>query len=246
MGNETIMKTNLESLIQDHAAMMAEQMVKAVDWAGSEEDIRHEVNTLIDEFIKKAGLTVRGRHEYGLAGGRIDSKYGGVVIEYKDPKGASKITEDKNAPGVKAVVKQIKKRFHDLQAEENIEPQRIFGVGCDGDTFVFVLHRGTTLDVEDPQQVTAHTVQRLLRAIVSLGARGLSFTPENLTASFGSESKSAQEGVRLIHDLIHETDNPKAQTFFRQWQILFGEVCGYDIHGQGAKVSKLAKHYDVL
>jgi len=239
------MNQNLEALIEDHANIMADQMVKAVEWAGSEEDIRHEVNKLIDEFIKKAGMTVKGRHEYGLAGGRIDSKYGGVVIEYKDPKGAGKITENKNAPGVKAVVKQITKRFKDLQSVEHVGIERIFGVGCDGDTFVFVRHRGKTLEVEDPQPVTPHTVQRLLRAIVSLGARGLSFTPENLAAYFGSESTSAQEGVRLIHDLIHETDSPKAQTFFRQWQILFGEVCGYDIHGQSAKVNKLADHYHV-
>jgi len=239
------MNQNLEALIEDHAKIMAEQMVKAAEWAGSEEDIRHEVNKLIDEFIKKAGLTVKGRHEYGLAGGRIDSKYGGVVIEYKHPKGAGRITENKNAPGVKAVVEQIRKRFRDLQAEEHVGMERIFGVGCDGDTFVFVRMRGTKIDVENPQPVTPHTVQRLLRAVVSLGARGLSFTPENLAAYFGSESKSAQEGVRLIHNLIHETDNPRAQTFFRQWQTLFGEVCGYDIHGQSAKVKKLADHYNV-
>ena len=224
---------------------MADQMVKAVEWAGSEEDIRHECNKLIDEFIKKAGLTVQGRHEYGLAGGRIDSKYGGVVIEYKDPKGTGKITENKNAPGVKAVITQLKRRFRDLQAEEHVGMERILGVGCDGDTIVFVRMRGTKLDAEDPQPVTPHTVQRLLRALVSLAARGLSFTPANLAAYFGSENTSAQAGVRLIHALIHETDSPKAQTFFRQWQILFGEVCGYDIHGQSAKVRKLADHYDV-
>ena len=239
------MNKNLEALIEDHAKIMAEQMVKAVEWAGSEEDIRHECNTLIDEFITKAGLTIKGRHEYGLAGGRIDSKYGGVVIEYKNPKGAGKIIENKNAPGVKAVVEQISKRFRDLQAEEHVGMERILGVGCDGDTIVFVQKRGNKLDAEDPQPVTPHTVQRLLRAIISLGARGLSFTPENLTSNFGSEGQSAQNGVRLIHDLIHTTHSPKAQTFFRQWQILFGEVCGYDIHGQSDKIRTLAKHYDV-
>ena len=239
------MNRNLEALIEDHAKIMADQMVRAAAWAGSEEDIRHECNTLIDEFIKKAGLTVQGRHEYGLAGGRIDSKYGGVVIEYKDPKGAGKITESKNAPGVKAVVNQLKRRFRDLQAQEHVGMERILGVGCDGDTIVFVRMRGAKLDAEDPQPVTPHTVQRLLRALVSLAARGLSFTPENLAAHFGSENTSAQTGVRLIHALIHETDSPKAQTFFRQWQILFGEVCGYDIHDQSSKVRKLADHYDV-
>ena len=236
---------NLEALIENHANIMAKQMIAAVARARSEEDIRHECNKLIDEFIEKAGLTVEGRHEYGLAGGHIDSKYGGVVIEYKNPKGSGKITEDKNAPGVKAVVAQLNRRFRDFQAEEHVGMERILGVGCDGDTIVFVRKRGAKLDAEDPQPVTPHTVQRLLRAIISLGARGLSFTPENLASYFGSEGQSAQKGVQHIHALIHATDNPKAQMFFSQWQILFGEVCGYDIHGQNAKVKKLAEHYDV-
>jgi hypothetical protein len=236
---------DLEGLIEEHAKLMAVQMLTAADLAGSEEDIRHEVNKLIDEFITKAGLTVKGRHEYGLAGGRIDSKYGGVVLEYKDPKGAGRITENKNAPGFQAVVKQVTKRFQDLQSEENLEMERILGIGCDGKVLVFVRMRRNKVDVEDPQPVTPHTVERLLRAIVSVGARGLSFTPENLTQFFGSDSTSAQEGVRLIHDLIHATVSPKAQIFFRQWQILFGEVCGYDIHGQDAKIKRLADHYRI-
>ena len=114
------MNRNLEALIEERAKIMAEQMVEAAAWAGSEEDIRHAYNKLIDEFIKEAGLTVQGQHEYGLAGGRIDSKYGDVVIEYKDPRGAGKITENKNAPGVKAVVKQLNRRFRDFQAEEHV------------------------------------------------------------------------------------------------------------------------------
>ena len=239
------MEQNLEALIEEHAKLMTEQMVEAAKFAGSEEDVRHACNSLIDEFINKAGLTVQGRHEYGLAGGRIDSKYGGVVIEYKDPKGAGKITQNKNAPGAKSVVEQLTKRFRDFQTEENVDMERILGVGCDGDTIVFVRKRGAKLDAEDPQPVTTHTVQRLLRAIVSLGASGFSFTPEKLAYYFGSESESAQDGVRLIYGLIHTPHSPKAQTFFRQWQILFGEVCGYDLHGQNAKVQKLADHYQV-
>ncbi len=239
------MDTNLETLIQTHAEVMAKQMVGAAQGAGSEEDVRHACNNLIDEFINKAELTLKGRHEYDLAGGRIDSKYGGVVIEYKDPKGAGKITENENAPGAKAVVKQLKKRFRDFEAKEHVGMDRILGVGCDGDVLVFVRKHGARFDVESPQPVTAHTVQRLLRAIVSVGARGLSFTPKNLSDYFGSESPSAQKGVRLIHDLIRTTNSPKAQTFFRQWQILFGEVCGYDIHGRSHKVRALADHYSI-
>jgi hypothetical protein len=236
------MKLNIEALVEEHAKHMAERMVAAAKSAHSEEDIRHECNKLIDAFVEEAGLQIKGRHEYGLAGGRIDSKYGGVVIEYKAP---GKITARKSSPGAKAVVRQIKQRFKDLQAEEQVGMERILGVGCDGETFIFVRQRGGKLDAEDPQPVTPYTVERLLRALLSLGARGLSFTPENLARHFGSGSQSAQEGVRRIHDVIHETENPKAETFFRQWQILFGEVCGYHIHGASAKIRKLAEHYAV-
>ena len=44
------MNQNLEALIEEHAKVMAEQMVKAAQWAGSEEDVRHECNKLIDDY----------------------------------------------------------------------------------------------------------------------------------------------------------------------------------------------------
>ncbi len=71
-------------------------MNRAAQWAESEEDVRYECNKLLDDFIKKADLRIKGRHEYGLAGGHVDSKYAGVIIEYKRPKGSGKITEDPN------------------------------------------------------------------------------------------------------------------------------------------------------
>ena len=239
------MNTDLETLIKNHSESMATQMVAAAQDAHSEEDVRHECNKLIEEFIEKARLDIKGRHEYELAGGFIDSKYGSVIIEYKYPKGAGKITKDKNAPGTQAVIKQLKKRFRDFEAKERAGMERIFGVGCDGDTLVFVRGRGAKFDVGDPQPVTPHAVERLLRAIVSLGAQGLSFTPEKLTEKFGFESLSAQNGVRLIHNLIHTTQSSKAKIFYQQWRILFGEVCGYDIEGQNSKVRQLADHYHV-
>ncbi|HQQ00746.1 MAG TPA: N-6 DNA methylase, partial [bacterium] len=236
---------NIEGLIEEHAKSMAEGMLNAVEWAQSEEDIRHACNSLIDKFVKEAGLAVRGWHEYGLAGGRLDSKYGGVVIEYKSPKGSGRLAEDPDSPAVKAVVEQIKRRFEDLNTEEHVALERIFGVGCDGNTIVFVQHRGKQIEAEAPQPVTPYTVQRLLRALVSVGARGVSFTPENLAVYFGSENETAQDGIQSFYDVLHKTDNPKALTFFRQWQILYGEVCGYDLHGQNARIRKLADHYGV-
>jgi hypothetical protein len=41
------------------------------------------------------------------------------------------------------------------------------------------------------------------------------------------------------------TENPKAQTSFSQWKILFGEVCGYDVDSPSDKTNKLAEFYQV-
>lgn len=229
---------DVEQLITDHAAHMADQMAETARMAGSEEDVRIGCTKLIDEFLAKAEIKVRGHHEYGLLGGRIDSKYGGVIIEYKNPKGPSKISEDASSKGAQAAVEQIRKRFEDFQSQENMAPERIFGVGCDGNSCIYVRHRGNQLEVDGPQPVTSHSTERLLRALVSLGARGVSFTPSRLAEDFGADSSLAQRGVRDIYAVIAQTTNEKARTFFSQWKILFGEVCGYDVEGKNAKVKK--------
>ena len=234
-----------ELIITDYAPQMAAKMLGAAQQAHSEEDVRYGCNKAIDGFLDRAGLQIPGRHEYGLKGGRIDSKYGGVVIEYKASKGSARITPNLDAPGTKAVVAQIKQRFQDFQTEEGTEKERLFGVGCDGNMLVFVRYRGGKFDVEAPQPVTAHSVGRLLRALVSVGAQGAPYTPEQLTASFGSDSPLARDGICKLYSVISETTNPKALTFFSQWRILFGEVCGYDVYGKNDKISKLAAHYGI-
>ncbi len=237
--------TSVEAVVTEYAPQMASKMRHLADASHSEEDVRHGCNVLIEGFLTQAGLTVAGRHEYWLKGGRIDSKYGGVIVEYKDPKGGGRIGESLESSGTKKVVAQIQQRFKDFgtEAQENTEPQRLFGVGCDGRRLVFVRFRGKAFQVEGPFEVTAHSVERLLRALCSLGAHGAPYTPEQLTASFGADSPLGREGIRALYAVIRETDNPKAQTFFSQWRILFGEVCGYDVYGKNDKISKLAAHY---
>lgn len=53
----------------------------------------------------------------------------------------------------------------------------------------------------------------------------------------------AQDGIRALYEAIKQTDHPKAQTFFNQWKILFGEVCGYDVENPSAKIKKLGAFY---
>ncbi|MBM4033868.1 MAG: hypothetical protein FJ291_19110 [Planctomycetes bacterium] len=234
---------DLERLISNHARTMADAMLAAAKAAGSEEDIRHECNKLLDQFISLAGLQVKGRHEYAIGGGRLDSKYQGVLLEYKHPKGPQRISEDADSPGARHVVAQIKQRFEDLERDEGYRPERLLGVGCDGDTIVFVRYRARKWEIEDPKPVTRHTVERLLRAIVSLGAQGHSFTPERLAEDFGADSSVPAAAIAALYQTMNQTRSRKAKMFFNQWKLLFGEVCGYNIAGENPKVAKLASHY---
>lgn len=233
----------VEPIIADYAPQMAAKMRDIADASHSEEDVRHGCNVLVEQFFSQAGLAIPGRHEYGLKGGRIDSKYGGVILEYKDPHGNGKIGDSLESPGTKKVVEQIKQRFRDFETEEKTEPQRLFGVGCDGRRMVFVRFRGKSFQVEPPQPVTAHSVERLLRAFCSVGAHGAPYTPERLTESFGANSVLGRDGIAKLYAVISTTQNAKALTFFSQWRILFGEVCGYDVYGKNEKINQLAQHY---
>ena len=66
----------VEHIITQYAPTMAAQMLALADQAHSEEEVRHGCNSFIECVLSQAGLTITGRHEYGLKGGRIDSKYG--------------------------------------------------------------------------------------------------------------------------------------------------------------------------
>ncbi len=236
-----------ELIITQYAPEMAAKMRAVADASHSEEDVRHGCNVLIEKFLSQAGLVIPGRHEYGLKGGRIDSKYGGVIIEYKDPKGGGRIGDSLDSPGTKKVVAQVRQRFQDFgaEADEKTDPQRLFGVGCDGRKMIFVRFRGKAFQVEGPEDVTAHAVERLLRALCSVGAHGAPYTPERLTESFGANSALGRDGIGKIYAVISQTQNPKALTFFSQWRILFGEVCGYDVYGKNENIRKLAVHYGI-
>ncbi len=49
----------------------------------------------------------------------------------------------------------------------------------------------------------------------------------------------------MLYEAISSAASPKAQTFFNQWKILFGEVCGYDVDNPSDKMRKLADFYGV-
>lgn len=237
--------SDTESLISEYAGDIAKEAPQQVQRAGSEEDVRHWFNSQIDNFIDEVDLEFQGKHEYGLAGGRMDSKYSGVVIEYKNPGGSKKITGSRNSPGCREAIDQIQTRFEDLHEKEGVPPERTFGVGTDARHVVFVEYHDGQYDIRGPESLTSVMVERLLRALVSTGAQGKAFTPENLAEDFGEGSDTAQKGVQALHSSISSTDDDRVEVLFNQWKTLFSEVCGYDAITQSEKVEEIAEIYEV-
>ncbi len=239
---------SLDDLIAKKAIEYADQIKAAAAMADKEEEIRIESEKQLAFIQKEAGIKLEGKHEFTVASGRIDSVYSRVIIEYKNPKSpGDHIGPKGDSPGSKKVIEQIKKRFYDMRHEHGQPLNSLFGVGLDGNYFIFVRFRDEKWQVQEPVEVNSYSAERFLWALFNLGTKGKAFSPEYLAGDFGSEGGNtvAISGIHALYDAIVTTDNPKAQTFFSQWKILFGEVCGYDVDSQSEKLRKLAEFYQV-
>jgi hypothetical protein len=238
---------SLDDLISKKAAEFADQIKAAAAMADNEEEIRIESERQLAFIQKEVGIKLEGKHEFTVASGRVDSVYSRVIIEYKNPKTGDKIGPKADSPGSKKVVAQIKKRFYDMRLEHGQPLNSLFGVGLDGNHFIFVRFRDEKWQVQEPVEVNRHSAERFLWALFNLGNKGKPFSPEYLAGDFGSEGGNtvAIAGIHALYDAIVATDNPKAETFFSQWKILFGEVCGYDVDNPSDKIKKLATFYHV-
>jgi SAM-dependent methyltransferase len=233
---------SLDEIVVRNAIIVAEQIHNAAAWAKSEMDLQVEVAGALKGFARHAKIMLEGHHNVTVATGRPDSVYGSVIVEYKDP---GTLSPNKNAAPNKAVIDQLKKRFFDMRREEHRDWKTMFGVGTDGKYFIFLRFRDDKWTDQEPLEVNRYSTERFLWALYNLGQKGKPYQPEYLHGDFGSDSPIAQEGVRELYDEIIKTENPKAQVFFQQWKILFGEVCGYDVENLSDKLKKLAEFYVV-
>lgn len=233
---------SLDEIVSQSAVKLAEQIQTAAGWARSEMDLQVEVAAALKGFARRAQIALEGHHNVTVATGRPDSVYGSVIVEYKEP---NFIKPNKDAAPNKALTDQLKKRFYDMRREEHRNWNSMFGVGTDGKYFIFLRFRDDKWTDQEPLPVDRYSAERFLWALYNLGQKGKPYQPEYLHGDFGSDSQTAQEGVRALYQEILTTANPKAQVFFNQWKILFGEVCGYDVENLSDKLKKLAEFYGV-
>lgn len=236
-------QASLDEIVSHSAVVIAEQIQRAADWSKSEMDLQIEVAGIIKDFARMAKIkTLEGHSNVTIATGRPDSVYGSVIVEYKEP---GNLSPKKDAAPNKKVIAQLKQRFYDMNREEHRNWSSMFGVGTDGKYFIFLRFRDDKWTDQEPLPVNRYSTERFLWALYNLGQKGKPYQPEYLHGDFGSDSPIAQEGVRDLYNEILKTEDPKAQVFFNQWKILFGEVCGYDVENLSDKLKKLAEFYVV-
>lgn len=233
---------SLDEIVSQSSVVLAEQIQKAAAWAQSEMDLQVEVAGALKAFARKAQIKLEGHHNITIATGRPDSLYGSVIVEYKEP---GVLSSNRDAAGNRKVIEQLKQRFYDLRREEGRKWSTMFGAGTDGKYFIFLRFRDEKWTDQEPIPVDRYSTERFLWALYNLGQKGKPYQPEYLHGDFGSESSIAQDGVLTLYEEIRKTGNPKAQVFFNQWKIFFGEVCGYDVENLSDKLKKLAQFYGV-
>lgn len=237
---------SLDALIHTHAAEFAAELNASAGKATNEEEIRIAAERQLGFIEKAAGIQLDGRHEFTVASGRVDSVYERVIIEYKNPSSpGARIGATAQAPGSRKVISQIQGRFADLSVEYGQPISSLLGVGLDGRRIIFVRFREKRWQVQEPVELTPYSAERLLWALFNLGRRGKPFAPEYLARDFGADAGLARTGVHALYEAITHTAHPKAQTFFLQWETLFGEVCGFDVTSPSDRVKKLAASYGI-
>ncbi len=235
-------KPLLDEIVAERARSFADQLHEAADWAASEMDLQIEASKLLQPFEKEAGIKLRAHHNVTIGTGRPDSVYGCVIVEYKKP---GELSEDPNSAGNRAVIKQLRERFVAFNAEEGRALHSMFGVGCDGKWFVFLRYRDGRWDTVKPAAVDRYSAERFLWALYNMGQKGKPFRPDYLAGDFGAQSQLAQSGVQALYEQVRSTRDPRTDDFFRQWQVLFGEVCGFDVTDATDKLRPLATTYGI-
>jgi hypothetical protein len=251
----------------EHTAQhLAGAILRVAGHAGSEMELQVEVEKLLDPFLPKVpGVTL---NRYGHAtklGGIEDALHGNLIIEYKRPGKLSKHA------GVEANAGQLQKYLLEEAAHHGHEStaalRRMVGVGLDGEQILFVRYRGRQsavpvgaqkqkaqlaffpetaagdFSVDGPHPVSAESIEIFLGFLQSLARYPL--TPEALAETFGPKGPIAQQVVGLFYNKVHKSTNRRVETFFAEWQRIFGIVYGQDIGKAEADAKALGKQFGV-
>ena len=149
--------------------------------------------------------------ERHVSKGRIDSKIGAVVKEFKH---FSKLETEKQQNDA------TQQLIDYLIGLEKVEKSNYYGLITDGIKIKFVTLENGQMIEEPFQKITHKHLDRIIRSIVSLNQKAL--TSGNLVKDFCESSKDSI-ALDLVFHLYHSLNRPSKMTnqLFEEWKELF-------------------------
>jgi len=210
--------------IRREALSFAERLQAAAKASHNEAELRTQVAHHVQQLADRLGVRLHLREEYTLAEGQADAVYNRLIIEYKKP---GTLRPDLGDTFTSAAVQQLRRYMDGLSQEQRHEAERLLGVVLDGNYLIFGRYHQGHWNVDPPVGVTRTSAERFLRALFSLSA-GRALIPENLVEDFGAQSKVSHEATTALYRALAGHEDDLTTRLFKQWQMFFSEVSGYD------------------
>ncbi|MFH1970883.1 MAG: hypothetical protein ABIJ05_00660 [Patescibacteria group bacterium] len=160
-------------------------------------------------YPEKEKLVGTERH---ITQGRIDSKYGAFVIEFKHPSKLKTPSQKTKAS------QQIEEYLRGLNAKN---PTDYLGLVTDGVLCRFIRNEGGKIYTEAWGQISPILLDRVIKTIVLL--EQIALTSENLIRDFCEplDDNLAKQLTIIFYNTLLKQLKPKTEMLFEEWQELF-------------------------
>lgn len=160
-------------------------------------------------YPEKEKLVGTERH---ITKGRIDSKYGAFVIEFKHPSKLKTPSQKTKAS------QQIEEYLNGLNAKNATD---YLGLVTDGVLCRFIRNEGGKIYAEAWGQILPTTLDRVIKTIVLL--EQIALTSDNLIRDFCEplDDNLAKQLTKIFYDTLLKQLKPKTEMLFEEWQELF-------------------------
>lgn len=200
--------------LRETALAIREQSKQAPNEATVVSIFELEIFTLIrDVFGLKfyPEKEVQVETNFHVAKGRIDSKIGALVIEFKQPSALSNHTQEEKA---------VNQLISYLQGLDDSASQDYFGIVTDGVKVCRVLICNHEVNVGAFENLSANILDELIRSIILMDKVALS--PQNLVRDFAGGGGSLAESLsRTLFSTLKDTPTGRSIMLFNEWKELF-------------------------
>ncbi|HDJ89112.1 MAG TPA: class I SAM-dependent DNA methyltransferase, partial [Thermoprotei archaeon] len=190
--------------------------------ASNEEELKIGFAGILDSILKSWDIKPayeRRATRCIVSGVRKDALYGTVILEFKAP---GKLA----SPKIFERAKEQVKKYIMIEAVEEKYYGRYLGVLTDGFHIAFIrFRRGEWEEPEEPLEVNARTVLRLLEAI--RGLRRKPIDPQFLLQDFGPKSRITIDSISTLYRTLVNSNSPRTVMLYEDWRRVFSQVCAY-------------------